>query len=85
MLSWFYSTSRLMVLIKLMRERVVQVTAASLPAPLASHTHVCFMASDSIFVDASGGKPWRYNYSVAAAAGLRSALVGMSRVSPAFV
>lgn len=40
-----------MVLIKLMRERVVQVTAASLPALLASQTHVYFITSNSISAD----------------------------------
>lgn len=35
-----------------MRERVVQVTAASLPGLLASQTHVYFITSNSISADA---------------------------------
>lgn len=74
-----------MVLMKLMRERVVQVTAASLPALLASQTHVCFIASNCISADVYRGKAWIDAHSGAAAACLRSVLVTMSRVSPAFV
>lgn len=84
-LIFFYPTSRLMVLMKLMRDCVVQVTAASLPAPLASQSHVCFITSNSIFADAYWAKPCKYRNSGAAAACLRSVLAGMSRVCPAFV
>lgn len=68
-----------------MRERVVQVTAASLPALLASQTHVYFITSHSISADVYWGKAWRSTRFGAAAACLRSVLVAMSRVSPAFV
>lgn len=44
-----------MVLIKLMRERVVQVTAASLPALLVFQTRIYFIAFNCIFVEANYG------------------------------